>query len=485
MIESGEFATAPRGPLAKAALHQIAGRVAMSAGRLVIAILLIRMAGSERYGEYSLVLSLLVIGDWLVDFGISDIGVRNLAQQSERRDVLLCASRVVTGVQSIAAFVLLVLVLYFMGYPEQIVRAGLIGGVGLIFYAGVVVYRVAFRAVMRMGLDVWAEVTGLVVMFPLIVYAAAIDSSVEVFIACYVVARVVHFAVAAFVGRTIMAPRIWSVARGEAIRLFRQALPLGITGLLVSVNDNMIPVVISKLAGMDAVAEYAYTFRFAMPAIIVIQALNVAFFPLLSRSFAGDRLAFARTQQDALESSVLLGAGIFCFLNASSEFLLGLAGSELAGASLAFRLMTWAVMLRVLTMPISPLVVVAGGQGKVLWLTILSVVLQLGALVWLVPTYAAVGAIAAYLIVKLVVGTVPIIVISGRMTGCPLRWRTALLALACAGAALGATKLAFGLGPLWAGLLCTGLYAVFAFGSGACSIVRARALTASLMRRGL
>ena len=198
--------------------------------------------------------------------------------------------------------------------------------------------------------------------------------------------------------------------------MFYQAMPLGVAGLLVCFHENMIPVMLSKMTGMEAVGEYSYTLRFAMLIIMVIQSLNIAFFPVLSNYWHTDKEKFSETQQNALEVSMLIGAGLFCLMNASAEFILTLAGARLADAVLVLRLMSWLVLLRIVTMPITPLIIVAGGQVKVLWLTALSVVFQLLALVWLVPIYGAVGAVIASLLVKLVIGTLPIILISGRTT---------------------------------------------------------------------
>lgn len=469
--------------VARNAVYQIGGRFSVSAGRLIVAILIIRYTGAERFGEYSLILSLLLIGEWLVDFGISEIGVRSISQQRDRQDLLLRAATIITSVQAIVASVVMLAALHLMDFPPHIIRAATIGLLGLFVYAGIIVYRILFRVRMSIEKNVVAEVLGLITMIPLVIWACLEDATVDVFIGTYLVSRIVHFCIVMFLGRGSLRLRLTGEERAVVREMVLQAAPLGVAGLLNSVHANMIPVMLSKMVGMGAVGEYSYTVRFAMLVVMVIQSLNIAFFPLLSAYWVSDKEKFAQTQQNALEVSVLIGAGLFVLMNASAEFIVDLAGAQMADAVLVLRLMSWLVLLRVITMPISPLIVVAGGQMKTLWIAALSLVFQFLALLLLVPDYAAVGAVVAALLVKLTIGTVPIIVISGRLTGLPLKWTTAVKTIACAVTALLICDFVLGLGPLWVGILSFGLYGVLTAVSGALSKDRIQFLYAAVDRR--
>ncbi len=469
--------------IAKNAVYQVGGRFAVSAGRLAVAILIIRYTGAERYGEYSLILSLLLIAEWLVDFGISEIGVRNISQQPDRQDLLLRVATIISGSQAIIAFIVMLFALYVMDFPMHIIRAGIIGLLGLFFYAGITAYRILFRVRMSIEKNVFAEVLGLLTMFPLVVWACFENATVDVFVGCYLVARIVHFVVVAMLGRGSLKLGRTGAERKVVRQMFYQAVPLGVAGLLNSVHFNMIPVMLSMIVGMAAVGEYSYTMRFAMLIVMVIQSLNIAFFPLLSAYWNTDKGKFSQIQQNALEVSVLIGASLFVLMNASAEFLVNLAGAQLVDATLVLRLMSWFALLRVLTMPITPLIVVAGGQLKVLWISALSVFFQFLTLLWLVPLYGTVGAVLASLLVKLVIGTLPVILISGRLTGYPLQWTTPVKIVLCAVTSLYICELLIGLGPLWVGAVCFGLYWVLTVVVGALSKSRIQILVSALNRR--
>jgi len=390
----------------------------------------------------------------------------------------------ISGAQAAIASILMLAALYIMDFPEQIIRAGIIGLFGLFFYAGIIVYRILFRVRMSIQKNVFAEVLGLVTMIPLVVWACIEGATVDVFVGCYLASRIVHFCVVVVLGRGSLPESTSSAERKVLRQMYYQAVPLGLAGLLSSVHINMIPVMLSKLVGMEAVGEYSYTVRFTMLVVIVIQSLNVAFFPLLSAYWNSDKEKFADMQQNALETSVLIGAGLFVLMNGSAEFIVSLAGAQLSDAVLVLQLMSWLVLLRVLTLPITPLIVVAGGQMKVLWIAVLSVIFEILALLWLIPLYAAVGAVMASLLVKLVIGTLPIILISRRLTGCPLEWKTALKAILCAVTAVFVLDITLGLGSLWVGALAFGLYWILTALSGALSVRRVQFIFESMQRRG-
>src|SRR5947209_6237113 len=66
--------------LARSAASQFGGRVALSLGRLAAALLIVHAAGVEAFGGYTLVLQYVFLAEWLVDFGQTDVAVRDMAR---------------------------------------------------------------------------------------------------------------------------------------------------------------------------------------------------------------------------------------------------------------------------------------------------------------------------------------------------------------------------------------------------------------------
>src|SRR5439155_11092158 len=138
----------------KNSIVQIAGRLFISLSRLIVAGLIIRGYGKDVFGQYSLVFGILAIADWLVDFGTTDVFVRDISREPERGTRLMWVLTATKIVQIPASFAALAAILLIFRYPVNVVEAGLVGGTSLIFFGGVIAYRVIFRVALTMERDV-------------------------------------------------------------------------------------------------------------------------------------------------------------------------------------------------------------------------------------------------------------------------------------------------------------------------------------------
>ncbi len=469
--------------IVKNAVSQMAGRLFLSAARLGIAAIIVRQAGSERFGEYSLLLSVLLIAEWLVDFGTTDIAVRAICQRPERQGVLLASLCVIKAAQAVTVFALLIGALYGLRYPAHIVHAGIVGGLGLFFYAGVLIWRTFFRCTMRMERDVAGEVVGILVMAPAVWFASAANASVVTLVACYTLSRAVFFAAVVLFGRREMSFGVPRMRGEDGWGVFRAALPLGFVGLLVCAYDTLAPLMLSKMGDMRDVAYYSCAMRFVFPVIIIIQAISGTVYTPLATYWKESTANFKRTQQHALESAVLIGAGLFCILNASAEWLVALVGPEMAAAATLLRILSFGVIARSISTMMSPLVIVAGRQHQALWLTIILVICKAAAFSWLIPRHGRLGAAIGDVGVEAVVGMVPMILISQYLAGVWLQWKRICVTVLCAFLALLACRLLGIMGTIWAGMLVAPVYLGLALTLGGVPLERLRELHRSVVGR--
>ncbi len=464
------------GSLLKNAVSQIGGRLLLSLGRLGAALLIVHLLGTDRFGEYALVLNFVALFEWLCDFGQTDIAVRNICQMPVQERAELGALAWLKILHGVLFCLLLPVTLAAAGYSAPMIRAGVAGGVSLLFYAGVQVFRTNFKTRMCMERDILAELGGLVAMLPLTWWACRTGAEVDVLVGGYCVGRVVFFVLMLAFARGLARPD-WHRARWDQIwTLFRQSAPLGVTGLLVSVYDTLPAVALSKLADMHAVAEYAAATRFVYPVIIVVQALSSAFYPPLAMQWRISAAGCAALQQAALNVSILIGGGLFCGIFGGSAFLMGLMGPAIGAATPVLRVMALVVLARSITTAMSPLIVVAGRQGMGLVLTGLSVLLEIGALLVLVPRYGLMGAVGGYLGLELLLGVWPVSWLGQRAAGVRMRWGIPARLVTCALAAVSIASLLPTSGSLVGGILAGVFFLLLAVATGSLSVRQVRAI---------
>lgn len=443
--------------LMRSGARLVVGRVGLSALRMAAALIVARLAGAEQFGAYALLLSLTGLAEWLVDFGQTDIGVRDAARRPRRRAAVLDALARAKRMQGPAGALALPLLLLAAGQDRAIIAAGCTGGVAVLATAWLQPARAALRLALRIDRDVGAELAGVAVMLPLLALACLNGAPLPLLVASFAVARLVQAALTIHWAGPIA---MQTNARLTPARLAGQALPLGCAGLLVLLYDALAPLLLARLLDMRAVALYAAAARFIMPVLVAVQAINSAAFPVIARDWRRDPAAFARTQQGALLLSVALAALLFAGIHGGAAFLMGLMGPDFAAGAPLLQLMAWTLLARAITTAMAPLIVIAGRQGRAMLLTLLSLAAQCAALFLLVPSMGVTGAALGCLLVELLLGTVAVSAIAQRVTGIAIDWRpiATLLASAIATALLVAASPIAGsfAGGLAAGLILLG-----------------------------
>lgn len=467
----------------KNAMSQIGGRLLITISKLVVAVIIVRNGSAELFGQYALILSLMLVAEWLVDFGMTDIGVRNICRQPHKKLEILKILTYLKIPHFLLSFLLLMGFVMIMGYEPVLVRAALFGGFGLVFYAGATVYRALFRADMLMEKDVGGELVGVLIMVPLTWYASWKGLGVDILIACFVVSRVAYFAMALILGSRYFRLNPMGTDRREAATFYRQILPLGLIGILVAGYESTAPIVLSRFMDMQAVGYYSVAMRFMLPVVIVTQSIAGAFYPVLSSYWNKSSSEFKKTQQNSLEITFLIAGAIFCVINAGAEFFMGLVGPEMVKAAYILRILSWAILVKAVASAMYPLVIVAGGEAKAFWLIVLSAVTNVVVVLWVVPRYGLLGVALAFVSVEFLLSMIPSILVSQHLAKVRMDWLpllkaclSAVLALVCS-TALGQK------GTIWGSAVALLIYLVLTVITGALSLNKLRGVLDSIRTR--
>lgn len=471
-------------------LRSIAGNAAsLTGGRLALALLrfgaalvIVQRAGLERFGEFALVLSFILIAEWLSDFGLADVAVRQIAGNPQGARATMGAFVASKAVQGVAGAAILWGALALMGYPEHVVRSGLIAAAAVILYAGVQVYRVGFRTRMQMGRDVGAEVVSALFLLGAVWMVTGGEASLEALTACYVASRALNLAAAALFARALPGAD-FGAGFGEELRVLAAAsVPLGLAGLVVCAYDAMDAIVLSRLSTSAEVGVFSVSIRIVMLAVIAEQALATAVFPILARQWARDRAAFRRTLQAVLDWGMVAGGALFCALHAGALGLATLATRDAQAVATVLQLLSWAVLARVVVTLIGPMVVIAGRMHYAVWIQGVIASAKWLALMALAPQ-GAFGAAIAYLVAEIGVGLLPAIYFCQRATGIWLDW-TVTLKVVAASAAVAAATWALGTpASLLQGALAVAAFLAIAWALGALRIGHLKQLYVSIAHR--
>ncbi len=440
----------------KNATSQTGGRALLAAIRFVVAVIVVRYAGVERFGEYSLVLTLLLVTDWIADFALTDVAVREICRNPAREPGLLRALAGAKVVQAVVAIICLLALLWGLGYEVTMVRAGIIGGIGTLFVAPTLVYRAFFKAHLTMERDVGAEIIGASASVAMIWMVSARGGSLEALVGCFVASRAITLVAVLFLGRRMPSIGRRGPLAGESVGLFRAAAPLGAAGLMVAVYNSLDLVMLSKLTDARAVGLFSGAQRFVFPVLIAIDAVGSTLFPVMASFWKQREAEFRFVVQRGVEAAFVIAAGAFCVMQVTPSFLLDLLGPGMREATPLLRLLALALTIRAATFILAPILLVTGMQRYALWLTALALISKAGLLAWLIPHHGLLGVGYAWLATDLLVGLVPALILTQRVVGFRIRLACVPRVAAASAASIG-LSMGLGLSDSVLGLLVVSL----------------------------
>ena len=446
---------------------QIGGRGVIALLRLVVAGMIVRSYGPETFGEYSLVFGILTIAEGLLDFGTTDAFVREISRDPGRGPRLLRIMTTAKLVQVPVAWVALVAILLALRYPARIVEASLVGGAGMVFLAGMLVYRAIFKASLRTDREVAAELVSTVVLIPLVWLVASRGGSLAALVGCQVVSRAVFFGLCLFLGSGQHRLSLQGVAWRDVRWGLQASAPLGIIGLLVGVYETLDILLLSKLGTFSELAYYSGAQRLVWPVLLALAAIGGTLYPIVASSWPHARSQFEQACQRGLDTAVVLAGFSLCSYLAAADFYMGLIGPELAVGAPALRILAVVCCVKAISAIAGPVLYAVHAQKQALQVVVAAVVVKAAVLVPLIPQFGYVGAAFGVLAVESCLSAVAALYLVRRFAGFRWRWNVPLKVALVAVASALAVRLLLATHGFQAALAAPILYVPSVFLSGA------------------
>jgi O-antigen/teichoic acid export membrane protein len=370
---------------------QVVGRILTALGRLVVARLIIRGLGKEVFGGYSLVIVLLSIAEWLLDFGVTDVFVREVCREPARRARLL---RILTGAKLIQiplAVLGLAAAVFALGYPAEIVRAAMAGSMSLIFFGGVLAYRVVFRESLTIERDVAAELLSTLAMIGLTALVPRFRGDLASLLLCYTISRMVFLGLCVAWGKSSYLPSVRGVTKSDLIWAFKSSGTIGAIGLLVAIYEGSDVILLSRLSRLSEVASYSGAQRFIWPFITCLTAIGGTLYTLVARYWPHSRGEFEAACQRGMDVGLALTGLAVAPILAAPDFLLGLIGPGMLSAAPVLRVLGLILFAKALSMTLGPVLYVLNAPRRMLAVVILALVLKVGLIALLSSRFGATG----------------------------------------------------------------------------------------------
>jgi O-antigen/teichoic acid export membrane protein len=455
-------------------VSQIAGRALIALLRLGVAAIIIRGFGAETFGAFAIILGVLTIAEWIVDFGTIGIFIRDLPRDAAGRERKLRTLTAMMLVQVPAAAAVFLAILGAMRYPASILQAGAIAAISLPFLGGVVVYFAVFRADLRMERAIGAELLSVLALAALLLLIPEGARSLTTVAAAYAVARAVQFAASVVLGWSEYRLSVAGASADEVRRGLRASATAGVIGTLAMAYEATDTLVLSRLATVTEVALYNAAQRLLTPVLLTAAAVAATLYAVAAPHWPESPRAFSGAGQRGLDTAAVTGGLALSAILAGGPFLLALLGPEVRAAAPLLVPLGFYIFLRAMTATIGPLTYIVHAERRTLLAVAISTALKplvLGVTLMNADLISMAWAAAVVELAGMVIPAAAIL----RGHGVPLRWSVPLRAAAL----LAATTLAVEWTG-WSGITAMAaaalLYAALSFVTRTISIVDLRLL---------
>lgn len=269
---------------------QLASRGVHFLLNVVAGLALIRYFGPSAYGDYVFVLTYATLFGLLGDFGIGKVAVRDMARKPQEAGAALGTAIAVRMSLATAAAVLAQIALFVFDIRADLRPAVAIAS--LLFLVDAVLSVVAVFQV-RLAMHYEALVTTLIQIIDTVIILLLIqlNAGLLLLVSSPVVSGVAGVAVAVALMRRRF-PLALSVDRGRMRRMLVDALPIGVTTMIVVLYIKTDAVILGLLATPVDVGLFGAAYKPIEYALLALMLPINVLFPLLSRWHGQERGLF-------------------------------------------------------------------------------------------------------------------------------------------------------------------------------------------------
>ena len=361
---------------------------------IITAIILARYLGPESYGKYSFVISFAFIFMVFSDFGQNDLIIRDVARDHTLAPQYFISSLISKTIFSCLSITFLILLVYLMGYSEEIILYSIVFSASIIFITLINSISSILKALERMGHVLLINVissTALLVFVFAIVYLKGSLLQIIFF-------RVLALFVGLIIGFIILIKKVikleFLIDLSFIKRLIMNAFPFLTNGIIYAIYLNTDIILLSKIKGELHVGWYTAAASGLFSGLFIIPAaISTITYPIFSRQYKEGIDNLSNSCNFTIKILIILGVPISVgtFILAP-QIIHSIFGSRYENSITVLQILAIAISFMFARDPIGFGLAAIGKAKALMWLNIFFLALNIILNLILIPLYAEVGA---------------------------------------------------------------------------------------------
>ncbi len=369
---------------------------------VLVTALVVRTLGQSGYGQWSTTLIVLTMIGLVANFGTEGIATREAARDPDQAHEWIGAVMMIRIYLLVPLVVLAVGAVFVMHESRQMLIAGLILVITMPF-SGFSALQLVFQ------LRVKNLVPMLVLTLRSVLWALAV---LFIYLRGYgMIALAIGLSVTTAIGTIFqsymaikMADRVPHPSRTRVVPLLRAAVPVGISGMLIIAYARIDQILVFSIVGSGPAGLYGAVYNVLDQAHFVPISILTTLAPVMAASWPADPLRLRRTARLTAELMAICSFGALAFAIVAATPLVELVfGAAFAPAAPALPVLAGAFVFICFGYLNGNLMVVLGLQKRLLYISLLALVVNVVGNVLLLPSVGFMAAAWMTLATEMVV----------------------------------------------------------------------------------
>ena len=385
-------------------IYQLGAKAATSIATIVGTALITRHLGAEVFGEYSVVITYVMIFFMLSDFGVNATVVKVFSQNPEEAKTNFTSIVGLRVTLAVAVAVVAALILPLMPYSYEIKIATMVGLSLLLFQSLSKATGIIFQAFLRYNLQLIASVIGgISAVYILWVGISKMDLNLTGLVALVAMGAFVPAIISIYLVKEYLTKNRW-FNLNYWIYVIKDAYPLGLAlsmNLLMVQSDRFL---LSIMSSPLSVGFYNLSYRIFELLLVIPTFLMNSAYPILSKMKIDNPDRYKNIAKRTV-SLLSMGAMLITLLtlSISSPAISFIWGVGMIESAKALDVLSLGLIAFFVTAPLSWFLVIENKQKVLPFIYGFGFLLNLGLNLIVIPRYDFVGAAAVTVITEFVV----------------------------------------------------------------------------------
>jgi len=380
-----------------------------------------RYLGPEEYGIVALAVAITAIYSILIDFGIQQLLVRDMATDRDLASHHIINACSIKVVLVVVAYGLMAIAVNLLGYTQQTITVIYIFGIATVINSFSQTFLSVSWALEKMEYLAVGQVIGAVVLTIGIVFAVKVGQDVILISLIYIVANIIVLiysllALGFVIGkkRTNLRKNIFKSDIQNYFIILKQVWPIGLILLMGIIRLKSDTIMLSVLSGEQAVGLYNAAYRFVDMVVLIPAMLMTALFPVMSYYYkhSVDKYKIACTK--AAKYLLILALPIAVYVNCFSSQIVSLTfGQQYQDSVFALNILIWAGSVMYLGSLVGNMFITSENQVKGMLVAAVMLATNVTLNLILIPIISFIGASIALLVTEVFGITASIMLLRG------------------------------------------------------------------------